>query len=251
MCIRDRYRILDDGDDISSLQQVLVGGAMLPEETARQVDLVLGGKLIQVFGTAEGLICTNSMDDSYETRVSCQGQPISEYDEIKIIDSDGKEVAQGEIGELIVKGPYTIQEYYRLLDNDKYFNEEGFYLSGDKVRKLEDGNLKVVGRVKEQINRAGEKIMPSELEELIIKHPDIMDCAVIGIEDEMLGNKICVYAVARKNISLLDIRKHLEEAGIAMFKLPDVLRLVKRIPVTAMKKVDKEALRILEKEHYE
>ena len=80
---------------------------------------------------------------------------------------------------------------------------------------------------------------------------DIMDCAVIGIEDEMLGNKICVYAVARKNISLLDIRKHLEEAGIAMFKLPDVLRLVKRIPVTAMKKVDKEALRILEKEHYE
>lgn len=165
--------------------------------------------------------------------------------------SDGKEVAQGEIGELIVKGPYTIQEYYRLLDNDKYFNEEGFYLSGDKVRKLEDGNLKVVGRVKEQINRAGEKIMPSELEELIIKHPDIMDCAVIGIEDEMLGNKICVYAVARKNISLLDIRKHLEEAGIAMFKLPDVLRLVKRIPVTAMKKVDKEALRILEKEHYE
>lgn len=199
----------------------------------------------------EGLICTNSMDDSYETRVSCQGQPISEYDEIKIIDSDGKEVAQGEIGELIVKGPYTIQEYYRLLDNDKYFNEEGFYLSGDKVRKLEDGNLKVVGRVKEQINRAGEKIMPSELEELIIKHPDIMDCAVIGIEDEMLGNKICVYAVARKNISLLDIRKHLEEAGIAMFKLPDVLRLVKRIPVTAMKKVDKEALRILEKEHYE
>lgn len=249
MCLE--YRILDDGDDISSLQQVLVGGAMLPEETARQVDLVLGGKLIQVFGTAEGLICTNSMDDSYETRVSCQGQPISEYDEIKIIDSDGKEVAQGEIGELIVKGPYTIQEYYRLLDNDKYFNEEGFYLSGDKMRKLEDGNLKVVGRVKEQINRAGEKIMPSELEELIIKHPDIMDCAVIGIEDEMLGNKICVYAVARKNISLLDIRKHLEEAGIAMFKLPDVLRLVKRIPVTAMKKVDKEALRILEKEHYE
>lgn len=158
MCLE--YRILDDGDDISSLQQVLVGGAMLPEETARQVDLVLGGKLIQVFGTAEGLICTNSMDDSYETRVSCQGQPISEYDEIKIIDSDGKEVAQGEIGELIVKGPYTIQEYYRLLDNDKYFNEEGFYLSGDKVRKLEDGNLKVVGRVKEQINRAGEKIMP-------------------------------------------------------------------------------------------
>lgn len=125
MCLE--YRILDDGDDISSLQQVLVGGAMLPEETARQVDLVLGGKLIQVFGTAEGLICTNSMDDSYETRVSCQGQPISEYDEIKIIDSDGKEVAQGEIGELIVKGPYTIQEYYRLLDNDKYFNEEDLY----------------------------------------------------------------------------------------------------------------------------
>lgn len=85
-----------------------------------------------------------------------------------------------------------------MLDNDKYFNEEGFYLSGDKVRKLEDGNLKVVGRVKEQINRAGEKIMPSELEELIIKHPDIMDCAVIGIEDEMLGNKFVFMLLQEK-----------------------------------------------------
>lgn len=111
--------------------------------------------------------------------------------------------------------------------------------SAGKIIRIHVENILYVSRAK------------SELEELIIKHPDIMDCAVIGIEDEMLGNKICVYAVARKNISLLDIRKHLEEAGIAMFKLPDVLRLVKRIPVTAMKKVDKEALRILEKEHYE
>lgn len=249
MCLE--YRKLDDGNDISSLQQVLVGGAMLPEETARQVDLAFGGKLIQVFGTAEGLICTNSMDDSYETRVSCQGKPISEYDEIKIVDSNGKEVESGGIGELITRGPYTIRGYYRLPDNDRYFNKEGFYLSGDKVKKLEDGNIKIVGRVKEQINRAGEKIMPSELEELIIKHPDIMDCAVIGIEDEMLGNRICVYAVARKEIGLLDIRRYLEETGIATFKLPDVLRLVKKIPVTAMKKADKEALQAMEKEHYE
>lgn len=249
MCLE--YREIDDSDDISSLQQILVGGAMLPEEIAKRVDLVLGGKLIQVFGTAEGLICTNSLNDSYEIRVSCQGKPISEYDEIKIIDSNGYEVESEEPGELITRGPYTIHGYYRLLDNDKYFNKEGFYLTGDKVIKLKDNSLKVIGRVKEQINRAGEKIMPSELEGLIITHPDIIDCAVIGVEDDILGNKICVYAVANRDIDILELRNYLESAGIATFKLPDILRLVSKIPVTAMKKADKAALLAMEKEYYE
>ena len=249
MCLE--YREIDDSDDISSLQQILVGGAMLPEEIAKRVDLVLGGKLIQVFGTAEGLICTNSLNDSYEIRVSCQGKPISEYDEIKIIDSNGYEVESEEPGELITRGPYTIHGYYRLLDNDKYFNKEGFYLTGDKVIKLKDNSLKVIGRVKEQINRAGEKIMPSELEGLIITHPDIIDCAVIGVEDDILGNKICVYAVANRDIDILELRSYLESAGIATFKLPDILRLVSKIPVTAMKKADKAALLAMEKEYYE
>ena len=138
-----------------------------------------------------------------------------------------------------------------MLDNDKYFNKEGFYLTGDKVIKLKDNSLKVIGRVKEQINRAGEKIMPSELEGLIITHPDIIDCAVIGVEDDILGNKICVYAVANRDIDILELRSYLESAGIATFKLPDILRLVSKIPVTAMKKADKAALLAMEKEYYE
>lgn len=191
MCIE--YRNFDDCDDLSSLEMILVGGAMLQEEVARKVDSVLNGKLIQVFGTAEGLICTNSPNDSYEIRVSCQGKPISEFDEIRIVDDDGNDVLDGEVGELITKGPYTIKGYYLLADNYRYFNKDGYYLTGDKARINKDGNIQILGRVREQINRAGEKIMPSEVEEVIQRNPKIIDCAVVGIEDDILGNKICAY----------------------------------------------------------
>lgn len=240
MCMA--YRNIDDCDDLSSLEMILVGGAMLQEETARKVDAVLNGKLIQVFGTAEGLICMNSPDDTYEIRVSCQGRPISELDQIKIVDENGNEVLKGEIGELITKGPYTIQDYYLLSDQQGYFNEDGFYLTGDKARVVHGGNIQILGRVREQINRAGEKIMPSEVEEIIQRNPNIIDCAVVGVEDSILGNRICAYVTCRKEIGLDEMREFLTDEGLASFKLPDTLKIVEQFPYTAVGKIDKKKL---------
>ncbi len=239
MCLE--YRMIDDSDDLSSLELVLVGGAMLPEETARKTDSILGSKLIQVFGTAEGLICTNSPDDDFEVRVTSQGSPISEYDIIRIVDENGQDVPEGHTGELITKGPYTIHGYFKLKNNCDYFNNDGFYLTGDKAY-ITNGNIHIVGRAREQINRAGEKIMPSELEEMIQRHESVIDCAVVGAPDEILGQRISAFVTCRGPVDKDRLRQFLTDAGLASFKLPDDVTVLKSFPYTAAGKIDKKKL---------
>ena len=239
MCME--YRMIDDSDDLSSLELILVGGAMLPEETARKTDSFFDAKLIQVFGTAEGLICTNTPDDDFETRVTSQGKPISKYDIIRIVDENGFDVPEGDSGELITKGPYTIRGYYKLSNNGSYFNEDGFYLTGDKAY-ITDGNIHIIGRTREQINRAGEKIMPSELEEMIQCHESVIDCAVVGTPDDILGQRISAFVTCRSSVDKESLRQFLTDAGLASFKLPDDVTVLRSFPYTAAGKIDKKKL---------
>lgn len=236
------YRKIDETDDISSLKMILVGGAPLKRSIAEEVDILLKSKLIQVYGIAEGLICTNYLNDSLNTRVSCQGRPISEYDLIKIVNLNGDEVSEGESGELITKGPYTIHEYYELVDSYKYFNNEGYYCTGDEAVKLSDGSIKIVGRIREQINRSGEKIIPSELECVINEYYKVKDCVVIGTDDEFLGNRISVYAMSNEKFDINELNNFLRRKGIAEYKLPDTLKIVKDFPYTPVGKIDKKSL---------
>lgn len=242
MCLQ--YRQYDDTDDLSSLKFVMVGGAMLPTELSRQVDDMFACKLIQIYGTAEGLCCINSLEDAWEIRCTVQGKPCSPFDVLKIIDENGNEAGVGEEGELITKGPYTIQEYYRLEDKEhQYFTKTGYYRTGDKVRIDEQGNVIVLGRAKEQINRAGEKIMPSEVEENLLMHEAVKECAVVGVKDAVLGNRICAFIVSEdKNITLSEARCFLTDKGMASFKLPDQLEIIASMPYTAVKKIDKKRL---------
>lgn len=240
MCVD--YRKEDDDESLESLQFILSGGAMLPEDLAREADKYLEAKLIQVFGTAEGLICTNELRDSLDIRITSQGKPISELDEIRIVGDDEKIVGAGIEGELRARGPYTIHGYLGLENNADYFDADGFYCTGDKAYLSEEGNLYIVGRIKEQINRSGEKIMPAELEEIIMRHSEVRDCAVIGKEDEVLGQRICAFIICEEEVGVEEIRNFLSEQGLALFKLPDELHRVERFPYTAVGKVDKKQL---------
>ena len=126
---------------------------------------------------------------------------------------------------------------------NQYFTEDGYYRTGDKVRIDEQGNVVVLGRAKEQINRAGEKIMPSEVEENLLMHDAIKECAVVGIKDETLGNRICAFVVTEnQEITLSEARSFLTEKGMASFKLPDQLEIIAAMPYTAVKKIDKKKL---------
>ncbi|GIQ70287.1 salicylate synthase [Xylanibacillus composti] len=237
----------DRTSDISSLEVLQIGGAMLEEQLARRIMPEMGCKLQQVFGMAEGLICCTSLDDTEQIIQSCQGRPLSADDEILLVDEEGNEVETGEYGELLVRGPYTINGYYRAPEqNRKAFTPDGFYRSGDRARVTAEGNIQIGGRIKEQINRAGEKIVPSEVESWLCAHPDIQDAVLIGLPDARLGERSCACLMTGgKEISLAEIHRFLQDKGVARYKMPDQIVFVDVWPLTGVGKIDKAKLKKL------
>ncbi|RJE78364.1 2,3-dihydroxybenzoate-AMP ligase [Pseudoalteromonas sp. MSK9-3] len=236
------------GYDLTSLQLIQVGGAKLSISVAEQVEPILGCQLQQVFGMAEGLVNYTRHDDDIWSVINTQGKPISPDDEIKIVDEQGNDVPPGTVGRLLTRGPYTFRGYYKSpLHNADAFDEEGFYSSGDLIKQLPSGHLVVEGRDKDQINRGGEKIAAEEVENLLLGHDDIAHVAIVSMPDSTLGEKSCAFVVLQENpttkLSALVLRKYLRQLGIADFKVPDKFQFVAALPLTAVGKVNKKALR--------
>lgn len=235
----------DEEYDISSLKILQVGGAMLEDTLADKIIEEWPCKLMQVFGTAEGLLSFTRVDDDNAIVARCQGTPVSPADEVKIVDSEDHEVADGEYGELLSRGPYTIDGYYKAEEaNKESFTEDGYYRTGDRAMKTAEGNLRMGGRMKEQINRAGEKIMPAEVEAYLCQHENIREAAVVGVPDEELGHRSCAFILTEdgEEMSLNEVQSHLAELGVAAYKFPDQLEHVEMWPLTSVGKVDKKAL---------
>lgn len=231
--------------DLGSLRLLQVGGAKLVEVNAREVGPALGTTLQQVFGMAEGLLNFTRLDDSADLVCTTQGRPLSPADEVRVVDGAGADVVPGDEGELLTRGPYTIRGYYRAPEhNSRAFTPDGFYRSGDLVRRLPSGHLVVSGRIKDVINRGGENISCDELEEHLLAHPAVRHAAAVGLPDSSLGEKVCAVLVVDGEMPTLgEIKTFLTERGIATYKLPDLLRRSERLPVTAVGKIDKKALR--------
>lgn len=233
-----------DPSDLSSLTLLQVGGALLDTSLAQRIRPVLGCDLQQVFGMAEGLLCFTRLDDPEEVVFHTQGRPLSPQDEVCIVDEQGRDVAEGDVGELLTRGPYTIHGYYRAeRHNRRAFTEDGFYRSGDLVKRVAGGNLVVVGRVKEQINRGGEKIAAVEIEAHLNAHPGVTDVVVVGVSDERLGERICACVISDESeLGLGQLQQFLAQRGVARHKWPDQLLCRAAWPLTAVGKIDRKAL---------
>ena len=226
--------------DLSSLEVVQVGGAKFSAEIASRLLDTWDVVLQQVYGMAEGLVNFTHLSDSREVQVNTQGKRLSSYDEIRILDTQGKELSIGEIGVITTRGPYTINGYFAPEDvNRRSFTKDGFYITGDLGFLDAENNITVTGRLKEVINRAGEKVMPSEIEELLYMHPDVVDVLVRGRSDEVLGEKICVQIITEnpEALSLIKVRKFLAQQNVALNKLPDEVLIVKEFDYTLVGKV--------------
>lgn len=230
--------------DIRSLEVLQVGGARFSEEAAKRVKPELGCTLQQVFGMAEGLVNYTRLDDPESEIISTQGRPMSSADELLILDEMGNPVPQGTEGILFVRGPYTIQGYYQAPEhNQRSFNEQGYYRTGDIVVLTELGNLQVVGRDKDQINRGGEKIAAEEVENHLLAHDSVHDAAVIAIPDDYLGERSCAALVCpEQNPKPIEIKRFLRGRGLADFKIPDRVIFVDVLPKTPVGKINKNKL---------
>lgn len=233
------------GEPLGSFAVLQVGGSRMPDELAARVLPELGATLQQVFGMAEGLINMTRLDDPVETIVSTQGRPVSPADEIRVVDADGTDLPDGEVGSILTRGPYTPRGYFRAEEQNARAFTDGWYASGDLVQRLPDGNLVVHGRDKDTINRGGEKVSAEEVESFVYRIDGVRLAAVVGAPDPVLGERICLCVTMRDNtpIGLDDVRASLTASGLASFKFPEQLEVLDELPLTKVGKVDKAALR--------
>jgi 2,3-dihydroxybenzoate-AMP ligase len=234
--------------DLSSLRAMPTGGMKMTAELARKARAAFGDAVMQEYGASEGFICSTRPGDPLDWRYDTQGRPVSAADEFRIVDDAGHDVAPGEVGELLGRGPYTIRGYYRASEyNAAAFTAEGFYRTGDMVRRHPSGNLVIEGRKKDMINRGGEHISAEEVEGHILGHAGVVNVAVVAMPDPTLGERCCAYVVLRpgERLSLEELTRFLlEQRRIAKFKVPERLQIVESLPLTAVGKVSKPALRL-------
>ncbi len=232
--------------DLSSLRVINTGGQKLQSEVKRRTEELLPScKVQEIFGMAEGLLCFVRLDDSNELRMQTAGRPVSPGDELKLLDENDNEVALGEIGELLVRGPYTLRGYYRVPEyNARAFTSDGFYRSGDLMRQHPSGNYIVEGRKKDLINRGGEKISAEEIENLILSYPAVLNVACVPMPDPVLGERTCAFVILQPGamLTLKGLTGFLLDKGIAKFKLPERLEVVDDFPLSKFGKVSKQVL---------
>ncbi|OHU31111.1 2,3-dihydroxybenzoate-AMP ligase [Mycobacteroides franklinii] len=230
------------------LSSVVLSGTKVPGAVFDRVQQ-MGGRVGQLFGMAEGLCAATAPDTPESIRRDHVGFPLAEEDEMRIVDpASGEEVPDGQIGELTCRGPYTIPGYFDAADrNQQAFTDDGFYRTGDLAKvDMIDGRryLSIEGRIKDVINRGGEKINAEEVELLLLRHPAISSAAVVAMPDLRLGERSCAYIVTGDAaLTLVDVQEHFNSIGVAKFKWPERVECVDALPQTYVGKIDKKALR--------
>ena len=232
--------------DLSPVKVVQSGGQRMQPQVRLRARQVFPNAVIQEnFGMAEGMLFFVRFDDPEEVQLESCGRPICPDDEAKLVDDEGKEVSAGAVGELACRGPYTLRGYYNAPEhNARVFTRDGFYLTGDLMRRTPSGHYVVEGRKKDLINRGGEKVSAEEIENLILSHPSVLNVACIPVPDADLGERMCACVILRagRTLSLKELVEFLSAKEIAKFKLPERLEIMSEFPVSAFGKVSKKTL---------
>jgi non-ribosomal peptide synthetase component E (peptide arylation enzyme) len=206
-----------------------------------------------VFGMTEGVVMMTDRNDPIPAQDKSVGRPLSPFDEVRLLQPGTEnDVPEGGIGELAVRGPYTIHGYFDAAAHDaRAFTADGFYRSGDLMsRAVFDGKTYYVfeGRIKDVVDRGGEKIACEEVELAVGSHAAVANCAVVPRPCPTFGERACAFIVPRhgKQVPAMpDLQSHLARHGLAKFKWPERLESIDALPVTKAGKPDKQALRTL------
>lgn len=242
-------RLQDSGllpqHDLSSITDFITAG----ETALVERDLRVPG--YHLFGMSEGLCMRTTQADPLQARHDTVGCPLSPCDEVRLLEpGTEQEVPLGSIGELCCRGPYTLHGYYKAEEhNRRAFTSDGFYRSGDLMKAHRIGAATYYsfeGRIKDNIDRGGEKINAEELERLIVEHSSVREVAVIGVPDREFGERVCACLILESDcgpVSVEELRAFLLALGLAKFKCPERIEIVDNFPVTQVGKVSKPALR--------
>jgi long-chain acyl-CoA synthetase len=220
---RERY-------DVSCLRVCVSGGAAMPVEVMRGFEEAFGCKVLEGYGLSETSPVASFNHPDRERRPGTIGHPV-EGVEMKLVDEDGKEVEQGEIGEIVIRGHNVMKGYWRKPDATEEAIRDGWFHSGDMGRVDEDGYFAIVDRKKELIIRGGYNVYPREIEEVLYEHPAVAEAAVVGVPDEKMGEEVGAAVVLKRGqeVSEDELRGYLKEQ-LAAYKYPRKVWFLDELP---------------------
>ena len=228
--------------DTSSVRIWYTAGSVLPPSLAEELEANTRGIVVDTYGGADfGGWAAPDPGDPPAVRHHTVGRPRGNT-EFRIVDDNSRDVPQGEVGELIGRGPCCVCGLIGEQGNDKWC--DGWFHTGDLASLNADGNYKIVGRLKDMIVRGGDKVSPAEVEALLRTHPGVTQVAVVGAPDRVLGETVCACIVPRTRDSppeLEALRRHLRELGLAPYKGPERMLALDSLPVIG-DKIDRRAL---------
>jgi non-ribosomal peptide synthetase component E (peptide arylation enzyme) len=234
--------------DVSSLRVVITGGASAAVETIREYQKRMKGHLIELYGMLEaGFQTYTRFSDDPEKVNGTIGRPVRAM-ELRIVDLEGNDVPNGEIGELMSRGPSIHLGYHNNPEaNRQAFNSEGWFRTGDLGRVVDsEGNVQITGRSKEIINRGGKKFFPREVEEILYTHPQVLHAAMIGMPDVRLGERNCLCVVPKGAVvPTVDEFVAFLRDQVADYKLPESVEQFSELPMTGSGKIQRHVLRDL------
>ncbi|WP_456273128.1 class I adenylate-forming enzyme family protein [Bacillus sp. AK031] len=230
--------------DVSSMRVLISAGSALPTQTKLDVlDFFPEVDLHEFYGSTESAITLNIKPKDIRRQDRCVGQPFPLV-ECLILDDEKKPVQTGEIGELYIKSPYLLDEYYKNPEANEASFRDGYFTVGDMALQDEEGYYYIVDRKKDMLISGGVNIYPREIEEALYSHPGILDVAVIGIPDPVWGESVKAIVVPREGTALSEEEIiNYCEGKIASYKKPKSVDFVKELPRNPSGKILKVELR--------
>jgi len=230
--------------DLRSIRACLSGAAPLPNEVRRQFESATGGRLVEGYGLTEASPVTHCNPLNGVVK-ECIGIPFPDTD-AKVVDADNssKDLAQGEVGELAVRGPQVMKGYWNKPEETAMVLRDGWLLTGDLARMDTDGYFYIVDRKKDMILCSGYNVYPREVEEVLFMHPAIGEAAAIGVPDPYRGESVKAFVVlkAGKTATEADIIAFCKER-LAPFKVPKAVEFATALPMSLVGKVLRRQLR--------
>lgn len=232
--------------DLSSLRFIESTGSPLPYQQAVEAEEKLGCPVIQIYGAVDfGVVCIPNPEDPPLVRLTTVGKRYS-GSEVRLLDDSGSDVKEGEVGEIIARGPASASGYFRDTKATwESWSKDGWFNMGDLGKFDKQGNLSIVGRKKQIIIRGGQNIYPTEIENILITHPGVSDVAIVGMPDTVMGERACAFVTlkAGQNLTFEQMVSFFKDKSIAAYKFPERLEILDKLPMLAGdQKVDKRLL---------
>ncbi|HGM5552952.1 TPA: long-chain-fatty-acid--CoA ligase FadD2 [Pseudomonas putida] len=229
--------------DFSSLKLTNSGGTALVKATAERWEQITGCRITEGYGLTETspVACTNPYGD--KSRLGTVGLPVPGT-LLKVINDEGIEQPMGERGELCIKGPQIMKGYWHKPEaTAEVLDAEGWFKSGDIAVIDPDGFVRIVDRKKDMIIVSGFNVYPNEIEDVVMAHPKVANCAVIGVPDERSGEAVKLFVVARETgVSLEELKAYCKE-NFTAYKVPKHIVLRESLPMTPVGKILRRELR--------